>query len=47
MNKIINKFLFPEGKIMPERHLRQSGFAYSACGPFTKNWGNRRFKIYL
>ena len=23
------------GKFMPEMHLRQSGFKYSACGPFT------------
>ena len=22
---------------MPEMHLRQRGFTYSACGPFTKN----------
>ena len=22
---------------MPEMHLRQSGYTYSACGPFTKN----------
>ena len=22
---------------MPEMHLRQPGFGYSACGPFTKN----------
>ena len=22
---------------MPEKHLRQLGFTYSACGPFTKN----------
>ena len=22
---------------MPEMHLNQSGFTYSACGPFTKN----------
>ena len=22
---------------MPEMHLRQGGFTYSACGPFTKN----------
>ena len=22
---------------MPELHLRQPGFTYSACGPFTKN----------
>ena len=24
-------------KFMPEKHLRQPGFTYSACGPFTKN----------
>ena len=24
-------------KFMPEMHLRQLGFTYSACGPFTKN----------
>ena len=22
---------------MPEMHLRQPGFTYSTCGPFTKN----------
>ena len=22
---------------MPELHLKQSGFAYNACGPFTKH----------
>ena len=22
---------------MPEMHLKQSGFTYSACGPFIKN----------
>ena len=22
---------------MPEMHLKQPGFNYSACGPFTKN----------
>ena len=22
---------------MPETHLKQSGFTYSACGPFIKN----------
>ena len=34
---------------MPEMHLKQPGFTYSACGPFTKNKEkiNRRFKIYL
>ena len=40
MNKaksIINKFLLAGDKFMPEMHLRQPGFTYSACGPFTKN----------
>ena len=37
MNQIINKFLLAEDKFMPEMHLRQLGFTYSACGPFTKN----------
>ena len=37
MNEIVNRFLLAGGKFMPEMHLRQPGFAYSACGPFTKN----------
>ena len=37
MNKIINKFLLAGDKFIPEMHLRQPGFTYSACGPFTKN----------
>ena len=36
MNDIINKFLLAVDKFMPEMHLRQPGFTYSACGPFTK-----------
>ena len=24
-------------KLMPEVHLKQPGFIYSACGPFTKH----------
>ena len=36
MNEIINKFLLAGDKFMPEMHLRQPGFTYSACGPFTK-----------
>ena len=36
MNEIINKFLLVGDKFMPEMHLRQPGFTYSACGPFTK-----------
>ena len=37
MNDIINKFLLVGDKFMPEMHLRQPGFTYSASGPFTKN----------
>ena len=37
MNDIINKIFLVGDKFMPEMHLRQPGFTYSACGPFTKN----------
>ena len=37
MNQIIDKFLLAGDKFMPEMHLKQSGFTYSACGLFTKN----------
>ena len=37
MNDIINKFLLTGDKFMPEMHLRQPGFVYSACGLFTKH----------
>ena len=37
MNDIINKFLLSGDKFIPEMDLRQPGFTYSACGPFTKN----------
>ena len=37
MNKIINKFLLAGDKFMPEMHVREPGFTYSACGPFTKH----------
>ena len=47
MNDIINKFLLAGDKFMSEMHLRQPRFTYSACGPFTKNKEDWRFKIYL
>ena len=56
MNEIINKFLLAGDKFMPEIHLKQLGFTYSACGPFTKNkeriekfmqTGNKFYKFYL
>ena len=37
MNEIVNKFLLVGDKFMSEMHLKQPGFTYSACGPFTKN----------
>ena len=37
MNEVINRFLLVGDKLMPEMHLRQPGFTYSVCGPFTKN----------
>ena len=37
MNEIVNKFLLVRNKFMPEMHLKQPGFTYSACGPVTKN----------
>ena len=37
MNEIINKFLLAGDKFMPKMHLKQPGFTYSACGPFTKH----------
>ena len=37
MNEVVNKFLPVGDKFMPEMHLKQPGFTYSACDPFTKN----------
>ena len=37
MNNLINKFLLAGDKFMPEIHLRQPQFIYSACGPFTRH----------
>ena len=54
MNSIINSFLLAADKFMPEMHLRQPGFTYSACRSFTKNKERikkskkpKRFMIYL
>ena len=37
MKNVINKFLLADDKFMPEMHLRQPRFVYSACGPFTRH----------
>ena len=36
-NEILNRFLLVEDKFLPEMHLKQYSFIYSAGGPFTKN----------
>ena len=50
MSDIINKFLLAGDKFMPEIHLRQPQFTYSACGPFTENKeskNSKKLEIYL
>ena len=37
MNGIVNQFLLAGNKFMPEMQLKQPGFTYSPCRPFTKN----------
>ena len=37
MNETVNKILLAIDKFMPEMHLKQPDFTYSACGPFTRN----------
>ena len=37
MNEIMNKFLLAADRFMPEVYLRQPGFTFRACEPFTKN----------
>ena len=37
MNEIVNKILLAGYKFMPEMHLKQPRFTFSASGSFTKN----------
>ena len=37
MNEIVNNILVSGDKFMPEMHLKQPGFTYSACGTLTKH----------
>ena len=53
MNDIVNKILLAGDKFMSEIHLKQLGFTYSDCGPFTKNkkklrnlWGLERQTLF-
>ena len=34
---MVNKSLLTGDKFVSEMHLKQPGFTFSACGPFTKN----------
>ena len=45
MNNIVNEFLFKGNALMLELHLKQPGFTYSACGPFTRN--KQRIQKYM
>ena len=45
MNEIVNTFLLVGDRFMPQMHLKQPGFTYSACGPFTKN--KERIKKFM
>ena len=42
MNEIVNKFLLAGDKFMPEMHLKQPRFTYTACGRFTKDRKNSK-----
>ena len=45
MNEILNKVLLAGDKFVPEMHLKQPGFTYSAWYPFTKN--KERIEIFM
>ena len=45
MNKSINIFLLAGHKLVPEMHIKQPRFTYSACGPFSKN--NEKIKKFI
>ena len=50
INKIINNFLLAGDRFMPETHLRQPIFTYSACVSLTKIIKNKKInklKIHL
>ena len=39
MNTIVNKLLLAGHKFLWEVYIKQPGFTYNACGPFTKHEG--------
>ena len=45
MDEIVNNILVSGDKFMPEMHLKQPEFTYSACGTLTKHKENiKKFK---
>ena len=44
MKEIVIKFLLTGDKFKPKMHLKQPGFTYIVCGPFTKN--KERIQIF-
>ena len=38
----MNENLLAGDKFIPKMHLKQPGFTYSACGPFTKKLKNSK-----
>ena len=47
MNETITKFILAGDKFMPEMHLRQPGFKYSVCRPFTKKKEKKKKRIQI
>ena len=54
MNEIVHKFLLAGDKFVPEMRLKQPGFTYSACCPFTKKqrtnlrvYADWKYRFYL
>ena len=45
MNEIVNKLLVTGDRFMPEMHLKQPGFTYSACRLFIKE--KERFEKFM
>ena len=45
MNEVVTIFLLAVDKFMPDMHLKQLDFTYSACGPFAKT--KERIETFL
>ena len=45
LNETVNKFVLAGDRFMPEMHLKQPGFTYSACKPFKKKKAKKIQKL--